>query len=466
MKRIVAFFGLSLVMILCFAPLTVWAQADGADLVIRQIKVSGEEQVVLQATSDGVELGDYWMGYVSQGVDPNTIVPSLRLPSFTLEAGQAVVLLSEPAETCDAVLMMELPFDFAVTRGTLVLKQLLPPDNSGNLIFTTRDSADWAKPSASATTDAKLDLRRESGASTMWYRAPEQQAAWRVGSLEGCTLTLAPAAGTTEPETITWTVEAVEPVAIIEHVNEVETASGNSAIPGENAGLAPPLITELLPNPQGTGTDASDEYIELYNSNDTTFDLSGFILQTGLATKHSYAVPSGTIIAPRGFIALYSRDTGLSMSNTSGQATLLDRSKTAVTQSDPYDSAPDGQSWALANGVWYWTTKATPAVTNVIAQPIVKPATGVKKLTTKASTTKKAAAKTKAASTKKAKASTTKSAKTQEVLAASSNQPARIPGPVPIHPGVLATVLACAIGYGVYVYRKDIANAIYKLRKH
>lgn len=455
-----------MIYILCFAPIVTHAQTTVPDLVVRQIKISGEEQVVLQVTTDGVELGDYWLGYVSQEADARSLVPTLRLPTFRLDAGQAVVLLSEPAETCDAVLMMKLPFDFAVTRGTLVLKQLLPADAAGNLTFVTRDAVDWAKPSSSAATaTAAIDLRKESSTNTTWYRDPATRTPWRVGALESCTLTLVRTTSEAEPQVITWALEATEPTAIIENVNEVEPTSVDIGIPSENVGLAPPLITELLPNPQGTGTDSVDEYIELYNSNEVAFDLTGFTLQTGLVTKHSYVFPAGSFIAAHGFRALYAHETGLSMSNTSGQVTLLDRSKQSIAQSDPYDSAPDGQPWALANGTWYWTTKMTPATTNVIAQPILKPATGAKRLTVKTAASKGTATKKVKSASTKAKTTKAKS-KNSDAATAPVKQTASIPGPVPVHPGVLAAVLACALGYGAYVYRKDLANAFYKLRRH
>ncbi|QQS20054.1 hypothetical protein IPL85_01185 [Candidatus Saccharibacteria bacterium] len=147
------------------------------------------------------------------------------------------------------------------------------------------------------------------------------------------------------------------------------------------------------------------------------------------------------------------------MSNTSGQATLLDGAGTVVAQSDPYDTAPDGQAWALANGTWYWATKPTPAATNVIAQPIKLPATALK-------VTKAAAARTtkvKAASTKTVKSST---AKPKVAATTPVKQASFVLRPTTVHPGVLALVGACAVGYGAYVYRKDLANAVRKLRRH
>ena len=152
------------------------------------------------------------------------------------------------------------------------------------------------------------------------------------------------------------------------------------------------------------------------------------------------------------------------MSNTSGQASLLDTQDAVIAQSDPYDSALDGQTWALARGTWYWTTKPTPAETNVIAQPIAKPAASATKLAVKTAgitTTPKV----KAATTKAKKATTTKTT-AQKATTAPVRQTSSIPGPVPIHPAVLAAVAVSAVGYGAYVYRKDLANAFYKLRRH
>jgi hypothetical protein len=56
------------------------------------------------------------------------------------------------------------------------------------------------------------------------------------------------------------------------------------AIPDSDAGLAAPQISEVLPNPTPPATDAEGEFIELYNSNNNIFDLSGFSLQAGNTT--------------------------------------------------------------------------------------------------------------------------------------------------------------------------------------
>ncbi len=471
MKYLSRVLGVGLGFVLLCTPLSASAQDSLTPdltvpaLFIREVKITGEEFVVLQATVPIADLSEYWLGYVSSElVNPGAVVPTQQMPARALAAGQAVLLTSDGGNTCDAVFTTKLSYSLADTKGTLVVRRL---ESAGlTSTFTTVDSVQWVKPGVTGTTTVALDLRKEvsSLSYAVWYHDSTFTKPWRVGNLLGCNLTLQPmTAGTTsEPELVVWQQASLEPPAIIESVNEQELTPEKSNQPSENAGLAPPLITELVANPQGTGTDAVDEFIELYNSNDTTFSLAGFTLQTGLTTKHSYVFPNGTSIAPKSFITFYSRETGLSMSNTGGQASLLDRAQGVVAQSDPYDSAPDGQAWALANGTWYWTTKLTPSSTNIIAQPIAQPATAAKKLTVKTAIPKTTQVKSVSTKTK----TTTPKKVTQPKKATPTQKPVAMTGPLPIHPGVLALVAASAVGYGAYVYRKDLANTLYKLRRH
>jgi hypothetical protein len=193
----------------------------------------------------------------------------------------------------------------------------------------------------------------------------------------------------------------------------------------------------LLPNPTGTGNDATDEFIELYNPNPAAFDLTGFTLQTGATTKHSYVFPAGTDLAPQSFTAFYSSVTGLSLSNTSGQADLLDPFGNKLSATDVYGTAKDGQAWSLANGKWYFTTAPTPNAANVVKQITI-----ASKATTKGNSVVKGVS----------------------TAASSATNAAQAASPVPIHPLVLAAIAVLAVGYGVYEYRNDLANGIHQFR--
>jgi hypothetical protein len=219
--------------------------------------------------------------------------------------------------------------------------------------------------------------------------------------------------------------------------------------------LAYPQITELLPNPIGTGNDGTDEFIELYNPNTEPFPLKGYVLQTGVTTVHSYAFPDGAALAP-GYNVFYAVDTNLSMSNTSGQARLLTPDGVIVAETAAYDGADDGAAWAFADGRWQWTTSPTPGAANTITAAVV----AVKKTAVKSATTaKKTTAKKTTAKTAKAK--TTKTTSSSKGVASEATQPVR-----GIHPLVLVGILLAAVGYGVYEHRQDLANAFYQFRSN
>lgn len=226
----------------------------------------------------------------------------------------------------------------------------------------------------------------------------------------------------------------------------VAAGAGQTAptMPVGNIGLKAPSITELLPNPSGTGNDDTDEYIELHNSNAKVFDLSGFKLQTGTSTFRNFTFPTGTTIPPQSFMAFHSDKTGLTLSNSGSQVKLLDPFGNSISTSGMYGTAKDGQAWAQAKGKWYWTSELTPGKANVIKQPT----------TTKKGSTKK--------STSKSKKNTANTA----TKLSSSNQPDDEAGLTPIHPLMLAIVGGLALLYGAYEYRADLANRIHELKRN
>ncbi len=247
-----------------------------------------------------------------------------------------------------------------------------------------------------------------------------------------------------------------------------ETTGGpspSSNIPISDVGLISPQITELLPNPASPQTDASDEFIELYDANDAPFDLSGFRLTTGLTTQHQFTFPAGTTISPQSFKAFFSADTGLSLSNSGGQVTLYDPAGALLSQTSVYDVATDGQAWALSGSNWRWTTSPTPNAPNSITAPTV--AVPKPKATT-------AAAAKKATSTAKKNTGTASAAKAPKT-AAKSKTTTTVPSaatanviatPLPIHASVLALITLFALLYGAYEYRGDLANRLYQLRSY
>lgn len=224
----------------------------------------------------------------------------------------------------------------------------------------------------------------------------------------------------------------------------VVEAASTLAIPLTDAGLAAPQISEVLPNPAPPTTDADGEFIELYNSNDKTFDLSGFILETGTTTLHKYTFPDSTRIGPHQFLAFYSSDTGLSLSNTDGQVKLLEPGGNVLGQTDIYTNAKDGYAWVTADGLWQWTVTATPNAANIVSAPLASKKTS--------SGSSSAAKKTLAAST--------------IAKSSSSNLPPNGAAAPNLHPAILAAIGGLAVVYALYEYRHDLANQLYKFRRY
>ena len=248
----------------------------------------------------------------------------------------------------------------------------------------------------------------------------------------------------------------IEPAATI--IGQVDDGTLPVSLPASDIGLMAPLITEILPNPAGSGNDAVDEFIEIYNPNVVAFDISGFDLQAGSTTMHDFAFANSTSLPPQSFTAFYAGTTHLSLSNSGGQVKLLDPSGNAIAATAVYGTANDGQAWALANGKWYWTTELTPGEPNIIKQPPAKPA--------KAKSTSSKTNKTKATSTKTAKAAKVKKTKKVKTSTALSGSADTATTTSPIHSSTLAVIVGLALLYGVYEYRHDLANRFHQLKRH
>jgi hypothetical protein len=420
----------------------VWAPAD---LTIIEVKMTGTESVVIENTSAGnLDLSNYLLEYFNKAVPTNFSTPTdtQALPAVTLMPHQSLLLNGGSAAVCGAAAVDQSTMSFSDTAGYLTIVKVQAQSN-GSLLYTQQDHISWT----SATTGADV-VKVPSGTtepSALWYRKLSD-GTWLKGSTDtSCALLyfVAPAA---TPTFVQW-ADGDEPVAAILADSSGGSDSGG-VIPLSDLGLAAPKITELLPNVAAPQTDSEDEFIEVYNPNSVTFDLSGFILETGTTTKHDFHIPVGTTIAPKSFKAFYSIDTGISLSNSGGQAALLDPTGTAISASEAYGSAKDGQAWALANGQWLWTTTPTPGANNVINQPSM------------ASSSKSSKAKTSSAG-KVLGASTPKAGATSGSSFSNSS-----PKPAPLHPWTLAGVGGLALVYGGYEYRNDLANQLHRFRRY
>lgn len=432
-------------------------------LAFSELKITGDEFLVLNnnGTAALPDLSQYWLedfnntNPLAGGVSNS----SQQLPAVSLEAGQSLLLSSAARDTCGAEVAGKLSLSLTDSGGFLEIVQM-NQSAGGAVSQVPGDAVSWSSGSNGQIPNVPSSTKDPQA---VYYRsATGSNYVWQVADLQagnGCQLTVASGSGTTlTRQTVSVGDQPATgdsaPVTISDTPQPgVDTAASSTDSLAVNLGLQVPEITEILPNPVGSGNDASDEYIELYNPNDRDFALDSFILQTGTTVLHKFTFSAGTALAAKSFAAFYSADTGLSLSNSGGQVKLLDPAGTVVATTDSYGTAKDGQAWALAHGSWVWTTSPTPGAPNVIMQPVTaaskKPAAKIVTSRSKSGSSVKAA-------------STAKRPKTTK-LAASSTATTQ-PSTTPIHPWVLALVAGLAVLYGAYEYRSDFANRIHQFR--
>lgn len=260
------------------------------------------------------------------------------------------------------------------------------------------------------------------------------------------TLSLNPSPERSEPLKTNNNSEPKDQPAASPSRNYSSTSSETGSAKAKRSGpFASIKITELMIDPDKPLTDAEDEFIELYNPNAEAVDLEDYRLETGMKFSYGFTLPAITL-KPGEYLALYSLDTNLTLSNSEGQAQLLDPSGQVMFSVPAYTKAKPNTSWALVGEQWQWTTEPTPGQPNV------------------------------AAVTGGAAGSNNPSGTNQGVLGASSNRSFSDNRNVYEEPpalaqdemdrSVVAGVGSMALLYAGYEYRYDIGNRFNQLRRY
>jgi hypothetical protein len=441
-------------------------RADAADtpsLTISQLKITssnGQFITLYNATDTALDASKYQLEYfnnydLSKATSSKLIALSGTVPPHGyLMVNDGALLL------CYQLTINSVSLGLSSTAGLVEVLAFNQSGPGGPASPVLQDYAGWSKTAAlgaqtlPASTSAFLQRQPVDAANNPLVTTPGA-GSWlsvQPDNTNPCNLVGTGSSGITPIQTgVNQLLPSTEPPATIAELASASssgTAAGAPAMPPGDIGLMAPSITELLPNPIGTGNDSTEEFIELYNPNSTSFDLSGFSLQSGTTSLHTFTFSAGTTLPAQSFKAFYSKITSLSLSNTSGQVKLLDPFGNSISSTESYTTANDGQTWALAKGKWYWTTSPTPDKANVIHEP------SGKKSSAKTTTSKSKTAKTTTGNVKGAKTSTAGSSSNDEPIMN------------PIHLRTLALVAAAALLYGAYEYRADLANRIYQLRQY
>jgi hypothetical protein len=120
------------------------------------------------------------------------------------------------------------------------------------------------------------------------------------------------------------------------------------------------VISELLPNPKGS--DIGNEYIELYNPSDVAVNLRFYRLIVGDSSTYSLF---DYVLQPGGFALIKNSEIKFTLTNTKSRVILQTVGGDIVSQTDYYESAPEGEAWALIDGSWQYTNRPTPGDFNL-----------------------------------------------------------------------------------------------------
>ena len=129
------------------------------------------------------------------------------------------------------------------------------------------------------------------------------------------------------------------------------------------------FINEILPNPEGS--DETNEWIELYNSNNFDVDLVNWQIKDITGTVTTFTIPQNipsrtqAKISANGFLIFKRPDTKISMNNDGDGLNLLTPDG-KIVDSVNFTKAPLGQSYNKTNSAWAWSTTLTPGILNTI----------------------------------------------------------------------------------------------------
>ena len=422
-------------------------------LSLAEIQITGDEFIVIQNNSSATipNLSDYWLHYFNK-TDPRAVGAKgsvVQLPASSLGSGQTLLLSAIGRPTCGAAVSDSLGLSLADGGGFLEIMQMTIAQN-GAINEVAGDLVSWS----AGITGIIQKVTSASGTNPqpVWYRyrqnlTPTSPYLWQkaiVNPTNPCQLAVVTTSGPGLPVSSSNLAQSnIYPPASIISLNLAVSSSAKS-LPAADSGLFAPQLSELLPNPKMPQTDAKDEFIELYNPNVKAFDLSNFVVEVGTTTLHKFTFGSGTLLPPKRFTIFTSASTHLSLSNSGGQAKLLDPTSKTISQSEIYDTAKEGQSWSQANGKWYWSVKPTPGQANTIDQS--------------------AAADNSNGPTASGQVAGASTYSNNQATGAVSHTPAS--KSLPLHPMILAAVGILAVSYGLYEYRHDLANTLERLRRH
>jgi len=141
-----------------------------------------------------------------------------------------------------------------------------------------------------------------------------------------------------------------------------EPPQGDASTPLQQSYPTGIIINELYPSPQET----EEEFIELFNTTDSSIQLSGWMLSD--ETTKIYSIPAGILLKPKEYIAFVQSTTKIILNNSGDTVELLFPNET-ITNSVSYGTSKQAESWARnSEETFEWSSVPTPQEKNIFPQ--------------------------------------------------------------------------------------------------
>ncbi len=122
-------------------------------------------------------------------------------------------------------------------------------------------------------------------------------------------------------------------------------------------------VNEILPSPEGS--DAENEWIEIFNQNNFKVDLSGWAITDTIGKTKNYIFPKNTIIKVQEFMVLTRPVTKITLNNSGDGLRIIQPNKNIIEEV-VFGKAVTGQSYSRIDTNWYWGSDLTPGSANIV----------------------------------------------------------------------------------------------------
>jgi len=177
-----------------------------------------------------------------------------------------------------------------------------------------------------------------------------------------------------KPNLIFIAIESIDEIPVTSAIEVVPVATESSTeIPESDP--EPELLktvrfVTLYPNT--TGSDETEEYIEIQNTGLEPVDLNGWLIEDG--STDTYTFKETTTIFPGETIRLYRTDSKLTLNNTGDTLELL-APDAEIVDKVTYGNAAKGVVYTYANSLWSWSATAS---SQAVASPTSRSASATK----------------------------------------------------------------------------------------